>query len=189
MSDKYVIVSAPSCSGKTTIIHALIAKGLPLAFSVSATSRQPRINEINGEDYYFLSLKEFKNKIANNEFVEYEEVYPGVYYGTLKNELEKIKSEGKVPIFDVDVKGGMRLKNIFCDNALSLFIKPPSIEDLEKRLRNRNTEDEEILKKRLKRANYELSMEPHFDYVIINDDLNRAIEEAYKIIKDFLDKN
>lgn len=186
MKEKYIIVSAPSGAGKTTIVQSLISKGLPLEFSISATSRPPRDNEINGKDYYFLNIDEFKNKIANNEFIEYEEVYPGLFYGTLKTEIDRIISDGKYPIFDVDVKGGIKLKNIFGENALAIFIKPPNLEELEKRLKNRNTENEETLTKRMERAKFELSMEPFFDVIIVNDDLERSINEAYDVVKNFL---
>ncbi|MFY9418345.1 MAG: guanylate kinase [Bacteroidales bacterium] len=189
MKEKYIIVSAPSGAGKTTIVQSLISKGLPLEFSISATSRPPRNNEINGKDYYFLNIDEFKNKIANNEFIEYEEVYPGLFYGTLKKEIDRIIADGKYPIFDVDVKGGLKLKNIFGENALAIFIKPPNIEELEKRLKNRNTENEETLKKRIERAKFELSMEPYFDVTIINEDLDKSINAAYDIVKDFLNKS
>lgn len=188
MKEKYIIVSAPSGAGKTTIVQSLISKGLPLKFSISATSRPPRNNEINGKDYYFLNIDEFKNKIANNEFIEYEEVYPGLFYGTLKTEIDRIIADGKYPIFDVDVKGGIKLKNIFGENALAIFIKPPNIEELEKRLKNRNTENEETLKKRIERAKFELSMEPYFDVTIINEDLDKSINAAYDFVKDFLNK-
>jgi guanylate kinase len=186
MKEKYIIVSAPSGAGKTTIVQSLINKGLPLELSISATTRPPRDYEINAKDYYFINIEEFRNKIANNEFIEYEEVYPGVLYGTLKKEIDRIISDGKYPIFDVDVKGGKKLKNIFGDNALAIFIKPPSIEELENRLKHRNSENEESLKKRLERAKFELSMEPFFDVIIINDDLEKSICEAYDIVKNFL---
>jgi guanylate kinase len=185
---KCVILSAPSGGGKTTIMQYLLNCNLDLEFSISACTRKKREKEIDGKDYYFLSVDEFKRKIENNEFVEWEEVYADNFYGTLKTEVERIWTNGKHVIFDVDVKGGVSLKKNFGDKALGIFIQPPSMEALEKRLRSRKTETEESLQKRLKKAEYELTYANKFDVVLINDDLNKACEEAKKIVSDFLTK-
>lgn len=185
---KFIIFSAPSGSGKTTIVKTLIEKGLPLGFSVSATSRSPRGGETDGTDYYFITADKFRKHIAEDAFIEYEEVYDNTYYGTLRSEVERINSAGKSVAFDVDVKGGLRLKEIFGEKALSLFIQPPSLEELEKRLRNRKTESEESIARRLNRAGFELSVANKFDVIIINDDLQKAISEAYDTIYSFLNK-
>ncbi len=184
---KVIILSAPSGAGKTTLAKYLLDKPeLKLKFSVSATTRGPREGETNGKDYYFLTLKDFKRKIENNEFVEWEEVYDGLYYGTLKSEIERIFSEGNNVLFDVDVKGGMNLKKYFGDNALSIFISPPSFNELKKRLENRHTETAESIRKRLERAKKELTYIDKFDRVVINDDIERAEKELYEIVKKFL---
>jgi len=184
---RYIILSAPSGSGKSTLVNHMMQKGLPLAFSISATSRAARKGEKHAEHYLFLTNEDFKARIANNEFVEWEEVYEGVHYGTLKSELERIFKLGKIPIFDVDVVGGVNLKKILGDDALSVFIKVSSIQELEKRLRNRATDSEESIKKRLDKAAYEMTFAPQFDQVIINDDLDTAVEETYAILKKFID--
>jgi len=186
MDGKLIIFSAPSGSGKTTIYKKLIAKGLPLEFSVSACSRPMRKGEIDGQDYYFLSVETFKKKIANDEFLEWEEVYAGSFYGTLKSELTRIWQDGKHVLFDLDVLGGVNIKKIFKEKALAIFIQPPSIEELENRLVNRSTETPETLKKRLDRAKMELSYAPEFDVCIINDNLDKAVEKAEKVILDFI---
>ena len=186
MEGKLIIFSAPSGSGKTTILKRLLAKGIPLEFSVSACSRPMRNGEVDGKDYYFLTVEEFKNKIANNEFLEWEEVYAGSFYGTLKSELTRIWQTGKHVVFDLDVLGGVNVKKIFKEKALALFILPPSVEELEKRLINRSTETPESLKKRLDRAKMELSYAPEFDVCIINDNLDVAIEKAEKAILNFI---
>lgn len=183
---KAIIFSAPSGAGKTTIVQALIQSGLPLGFSVSATSRSPRGQEQQGVDYCFFTAAEFKERIDRNEFVEWEEVYDGVFYGTLRSELERVWQAGKAIVFDVDVKGGVNLKKIFGDHALSIFIQPPSIEVLESRLRNRHTETEDNIRKRLDRARYELTFAPQFDCVVVNDDLNMAIKQAIEVVSAFL---
>ena len=183
---KAVIFSAPSGSGKTTIVHRLIDRGLPLGFSISATSRAPRANEENGKDYFFLSPGKFKNKADAGEFLEWEEVYENIFYGTLKSECERIWNRGKAVVFDVDVKGGVRLKEILGNNALSIFVKTPSLEVLEQRLRARKTETEEAIEKRLKRAEYELGFEKHFDIAIINNKLDEAVDEVWKEVSTFL---
>ena len=184
---KVIILSAPSGAGKTTLAkHLLNKKDLKLKFSVSATTRGPRKGEINGKDYYFLTNKDFEEKIKNNEFVEWEEVYSGIFYGTLKSEIERIFSEGYNVLFDVDVKGGLNLKKYFGDNALSVFVAPPSLNELKKRLENRQTETQESIMKRLARAKEELTYIDKFDKVVINDDINKAKEEIYGLVSSFL---
>ena len=186
MKGKLIIISAPSGSGKTTIVKEILASGLNIEFSVSAASRQPRINEVNGRDYYFLSVDEFKEKIEKDEFLEWEEVYPGSFYGTLKSELQRIWDKGNHVIFDVDVKGGINIKKYSPENALAIFIKAPSIEELEKRLRNRLTDNEETILKRVAKAEYELSFAPKFDKIVVNDNLEKAVKETYETIGAFI---
>lgn len=183
---KMIIVSAPSGAGKTTIVRALLKKFPQLEFSVSACSRAKRENEIDGKDYYFLSPEKFKAKINNNEFVEWEEVYKGSYYGTLKSELERIWSKGNHVIFDVDVKGGLNIKKQYPGRSLAVFVKPPDMETLQKRLENRGTETPDSLKKRLEKAVYEISYSMLFDYILVNDEINKAKNEAYDVIEKFL---
>lgn len=181
-----LILSAPSGSGKSTIIQYLLNKGLPLEFSISATTRAPRGNEKNGVEYYFYTVEEFKQKIANGEFLEFEEVYENRFYGTLKSECERIWSKGKVIVFDVDVAGGMRLKSLFGDKALSLFIQAPSIEVLRQRLEGRKTDSPEEIQKRIDKAAYEMQFANKFDKIVINDDLTRACNDAEQLLTDFL---
>ncbi len=188
MNRKAIIFSAPSGSGKTTIIHRLLATEENLSFSVSACSRNMREGETNGKDYYFLSQEEFKEKISQNEFIEWEEVYGGNYYGTLKKEVDRLWLLGKSIVFDVDVLGGINLKKYFGDKALLIYIMPPSIEVLEQRLRLRHTESEESLQKRLLRSEKELSYASQFDAIVTNDNLNIAIEETKELVKKFLAK-
>lgn len=183
---KCVIFSAPSGAGKTTIVHALLNAGLGLEFSVSACSRDPRPNEVNGKDYHFLGIEGFKQKIAEGAFVEWEEVYTNNFYGTLKTEIERIWNNGNAVIFDVDVIGGLNLKKIFGDNALAVFVQPPSYEELEKRLRYRSTETEEKIQQRMNKARTELSSAPEFDVILVNDDLGKAIDKATKLVTDFI---
>lgn len=185
---KAVIFSAPSGSGKSTIVHALLEKGLPLEFSISATSRAPRGNEKHGVDYYFLGVEGFKKCIENKELLEWEEVYSNQFYGTLKSETNRIWSENKAVIFDVDVYGGLNLKKHFRDKALTVFVMPPSIEELENRLKGRNTENHEKIKMRLAKAKEELAQKDPFDVIILNDDLQKAIENAFNAVKEFLDR-
>jgi guanylate kinase len=185
---RLIIFSAPSGAGKTTIVHWLMKQVPNLAFSISATSRKKRKDETDGKDYYFLSVDEFKKKIRNNEFVEWEEVYENQYYGTLISEVERLRNEGKNVVFDVDVKGGMNIKRLYGDNAISIFIMPPSIEELEMRLRKRNTDDEESIRKRVKKAGYELQYSRHFDVVIVNDDLEKAKQQTLKVVNEFINK-
>lgn len=185
---KLVIFSAPSGSGKSTIIQSLLNRDLNLSFSISATSRAPRGTEKNGVEYYFISPEEFRQRIANGEFLEYEEVYAGKFYGTLKSEVERILNSGRNVIFDVDVVGGLNIKKYYGDQALALFIQPPSIEELEKRLKHRATDAPEVIASRVAKAEYELSFAPRFDHIIVNDILEKAQEEAYQTIRQFLDK-
>lgn len=184
--NKMIILSAPSGSGKSTIIQYLLQKGFPLEFSISATTRSPRGSEKNGVEYYFYSVDEFKQKIQNNEFVEYEEVYENRFYGTLKAECDRIWQKGNVIVFDVDVAGGMRLKKLFGDKALSLFIKAPSVEVLRKRLEGRKTDSAEEIQKRLDKAAYEMQFADKFDKIVVNDDLTRACCDAERLLIDFL---
>ena len=188
MSDgKLIVFSAPSGSGKTTIVRYLLAQDeLKLDFSISATSREPRGTEQNGKDYYFLSLKEFKNKIKNDEFLEWEEVYRDNFYGTLKSEVERIWAEGKNVIFDIDVVGGLDIKQIYPEKTLAVFVKPPSIEELKIRLKKRKTESEDKISMRVAKASIELATAPQFDHIIVNNDLNTALEEAYTLVADFV---
>nr|NQU92164.1 guanylate kinase [Bacteroidota bacterium] len=186
MNGKMIIISAPSGSGKTTIVKEILASDLKLKFSISACSREPRQIEKNGRDYYFMTPAEFQIKIKNDEFVEWEEVYPGNYYGTLKSEVQRIWNEGCHAIFDVDVQGGVSIKTLFPNNSLSIFIQPPSVAELEQRLRNRSTESEESLKKRVEKAVYELSFSPKFDLLVVNDKLEDAVKTTYQAIKEFL---
>ena len=183
---KLVIFSAPSGSGKTTIVKQLLKRFPQFEFSISATSRQPRGQEQNGVDYHFMSNEEFKERVARGEFVEWEEVYAGTCYGTLKSEMERIWAKGNVIIFDVDVMGGINLKKLFGEDACSMFIMPPSVEELERRLRGRGTDSEEVIQKRIAKAEFELSKAPEFDHIIVNDVLDDAVEEATTIISNFL---
>lgn len=183
---KLVIFSAPSGSGKTTLVHRLLPDFPELQFSISATSRKKRDGETDGKDYYFLSAEKFKELRDRGEFLEWEEVYADQFYGTLRSELDRIWNMGKHVIFDVDVKGGVNIKKAFPESSLSIFIQPPSIEELKNRLTKRGTETEETLRKRLNRAEEELSYAPLFDKVIINDDLEKAVAETAEVIRNFL---
>lgn len=188
MAGKLIIFSAPSGSGKSTIISYLLKQDLNLHFSISATSRAPRGAEQDGVEYYFLSPEEFRRRIANDEFLEYEEVYIDKYYGTLKSEVERILSEGKNVIFDVDVVGGCNIKKYYGDRALSVFIQPPCIAELRKRLEGRATDKPEVIECRIAKAEYELSFAGRFDVIIINDRLEKAQAEAEEVIRDFINK-
>jgi guanylate kinase len=183
---KCIIFSAPSGAGKTTIVHRLIKEIPLLSFSVSACSREARPNEKQGVDYYFLSIDEFKSKIANNEFIEWEEVYANNYYGTLTSEIEKIWKENKSVIFDVDVIGGLNLKNYFGEKAIAIFVQPPSMEILEERLRFRKTETEEKIQMRIQKATIEMKHATEFDYILVNNDLEIAIKEIKEVVLNFL---
>ena len=186
MAGKLVILSAPSGAGKTTIVHALLNADLGLEFSVSACSRPIRGNEEDGKDYYFLGIEEFKQKIDEDAFLEWEEVYNDHYYGTLFSEVERIWAKGNHVIFDVDVYGGLSIKKTYKNKALAIFVMPPSIEVLKDRLRTRSTDSEENIAKRIDKAKLEISKAKEFDVVIVNDDLQLAIAEAKTIISDFL---
>lgn len=183
---KCIIFSAPSGAGKTTIVHHLLKQNLGLEFSISACSRDPRPNERDGIDYHFLGIEGFKQKIEAEAFVEWEEVYAGNYYGTLKSEIEKIWEKGNTVIFDVDVIGGLNLKKIFKENALAVFVQPPSYEELERRLRHRSTETEDKIQQRMAKARTELEFSKDFDIVLTNDNLKKACQEAENFITKFI---
>ena len=187
MAGKLVIFSAPSGSGKSTIINYLLTQNLNLHFSISATSRSPRGNEKDGVEYYFLTPEQFRAKINEGEFLEYEEVYTDKFYGTLKSEVERILNEGNNVVFDVDVVGGCNIKNYYGDKALSIFIQPPSIEALRDRLVGRGTDSMDVIENRLTKASFEMSFASKFDKVIINDNLENAKTETLQFIKAFLD--
>ncbi|WP_317164154.1 MULTISPECIES: guanylate kinase [Apibacter] len=187
MEGKLIIFSAPSGAGKTTIVQYLLSIFPEISFSISCTTRPKRENEVDGKDYYFLTEEQFQEKIKNNEFIEYEEVYKGRYYGTLHSEIERLWNQGKHVIFDIDVRGGLNLKKQFKDRALAIFIAPPSLKDLEERLKNRNTENLESLLTRIQKADEELSFAKDFDAVIINDNLEKAQNKAKTLVKNFLD--
>lgn len=189
LEGKLIIFSAPSGAGKTTIVKYLLTIFPEIAFSISCTTRPKREFEVNGKDYYFLTEKEFKEKIKNNEFIEYEEVYEGRFYGTLHSEIERLWNQGKHVIFDIDVKGGLNLKKQFKERALAIFIAPPSLKDLEERLKNRNTENSDSLLARIEKADEELSFAKDFDVVIINDNLEKAQNKAKTLVKNFLEIN
>ena len=187
MRGKCLIFSAPSGSGKSTIVQWLLQHPeLKMVFSISATSRAPRGTEKNGVEYFFLSADEFRARIANDEFLEYEEVYSGCFYGTLKEQVEKRLNEGMNVVFDVDVVGGCNIKKYYGEQALSMFIQPPSIQELERRLKNRGTDSDEMIAKRVAKASYELTFAPKFDVVIVNDNLEEAQQKALSTIKEFL---
>lgn len=184
---KILIITAPSGAGKTSITHYLLNKYADrLAFSISAATRKPRGQEKSGVDYYFMSEEEFTNKIQHEEFVEWEMVYEGKYYGTLKAELNRIWSEGKVPVLDIDVKGAIHVQQQYPETTLSIFIEPPSVEELKRRLMSRGTESEDSLNARVNKASYEISFKSHFNKVIVNADLAKACQEAEAIVVDFL---
>ena len=186
--NKILIITAPSGAGKTSITKYLMNKFPVLTFSVSAATRQARGTESNGVDYYFISGEEFKHKIQNNEFVEWEMVYEGKYYGTLKAELQRIWEQGKIPVLDIDVKGAIHVQQQFNEGTLSLFIEPPSVNDLKTRLESRGTESKESLAARLNKASYELSFKEQFDKTVVNADLQTACIDAEKIVIDFLNR-
>lgn len=188
MKGKMLIVSAPSGSGKSTIVNWLMKEHpeLRLYFSISCTSRAPRGEEKDGVEYFFLTPEAFKEKIANEEFLEYEEVYENRFYGTLKAQVERQREAGQNVVFDVDVKGGVNIKNHYGDEALSLFIQPPSVEELRRRLEHRGTDTPEAIEQRLAKAGYEMTFAPQFDHVIVNDDLEKAKQETLRIVSDFL---
>lgn len=188
MKGKMLIVSAPSGSGKSTIVNWLMQEHpeLRLYFSISCTSRAPRGTEQNGVEYFFLTPEEFKTKIQNDEFLEYEEVYENRFYGTLKQQVERQREDGQNVVFDVDVKGGVNIKKYYGDAALSLFIQPPSVDELRRRLEGRGTDSAEAIAERLAKAEYELTFAPQFDKVIINDDLDTAKQQTLEVVEEFL---
>lgn len=188
MAGKLIIFSAPSGSGKSTIINHLLTEGLRLRFSISATSRAPRGTERHGVEYYFLSPEEFRRRIADGEFLEYEEVYPDKFYGTLRSEVERILGEGDNVIFDVDVVGGCNIKQQYGDRALSIFVQPPSVGELRRRLEGRGTDAPEVIESRIAKAEYELSFAERFDVIIINDRLEQAQAEVVEVVRNFLEK-
>ncbi|HLU81213.1 MAG TPA: guanylate kinase [Flavobacteriaceae bacterium] len=184
---KLIVFSAPSGSGKTTIVqHLLKQEELNLGFSISATSRKPRPDEVDGKDYYFMSLKEFKKHIKNGDFLEWEEVYRDNFYGTLKSEVERIWDMGKHVVFDIDVVGGLDIKKIYPERTLAVFVQPPSIEELKIRLKKRKTETEERINMRVAKASIEMATAPQFDFTILNNNREEALKEAYKLVEDFL---
>ena len=185
---KLIIFSAPSGSGKSTIINHLLQQGLNLAFSISATSRPPRGTERDGVEYFFLTPDEFRERIARGEFLEYEEVYPGRFYGTLKSQVEKQLAAGQNVVFDVDVVGGCNIKKYYGERALSVFIQPPSVEELRRRLVGRGTDAPEVIEDRVAKAEYELGFAPQFDVVVVNDNLEEAQQRAYDVIRNFLNR-
>ena len=186
MKGRLVIVSAPSGAGKTTIVNHLLEHGLDLEFSVSATTRPPRGNEKNGKEYWFLSPEEFRKRVENKEFAEWEEGYKGHCYGTLKSEIERIRKAGRNVIFDVDVKGGVNLKKLYGSEAISVFIMPPSVSELERRLLGRATDDMERIKIRIEKAREEINLAGMFDHIVVNDDLAFAKMEVLRIVSSFL---
>lgn len=186
---KLIIFSAPSGAGKSTIVRYMLQQDLNLQFSVSATSRLPRGEEKDGVEYFFLTPQEFKERIAKGDFLEYEEVYPDKFYGTLKSEVDRILAEGKNVVFDIDCIGGLNVKKIYGDRALSIFVMPPSVQALRERLEKRGTDSPEIIEGRLAKAEYEMSFASRFDRIILNDDFDRAKEEAYKAIKNFINNS
>jgi guanylate kinase len=188
MKGKLIIISAPSGTGKSTIINELIKDdSLKLEFSISATTREPRKGEIDGVNYYFMSVDEFKESIKNDDFAEYQEVYPGRFYGTLKKEIQRIMDDGRNVILDIDVLGGMNVKRIYGSDSMSIFILPPSIDVLKQRLISRGTDSIEEINKRVQKSSFELSFAPKFDKTVVNDDLSTAVEKTRSIIKAYID--
>ncbi|AFU68550.1 guanylate kinase Gmk [Psychroflexus torquis ATCC 700755] len=184
---KLIVFSAPSGSGKTTIVRHLLSKeDLNLEFSISATSRSPREDEIDGKDYYFMDLKAFKSYIKNDDFLEWEEVYRDNFYGTLNSEIDRIWAMGKHVVFDIDVVGGLDIKRIYPTQTLAVFVEPPSIEELKIRLKKRKTESEDRIAMRVAKASIEMATAPQFDHIIVNEDLDKALDEAYHLVKDFI---
>ncbi|MFA6793905.1 MAG: guanylate kinase [Proteiniphilum sp.] len=183
---KLIIFSAPSGAGKSTLVRYLLAQGLDLRFSISATSRLPRGDEKNGVEYFFLTPAEFRKRIANNEFLEYEEVYTDKFYGTLKSEVDRILEKGSNVVFDVDCIGGLNIKKYYGRQALSIFVMPPSVEVLRERLEKRGTDTPQVIENRLAKAEYEMSFAPQFDVVVCNDDFDRAKEETVKLVTQFI---
>lgn len=187
-SGKIIVFTAPSGAGKSTIVRYLLENNDNLDFSISATTRKPRKDEVDGKSYYFLSNKEFQDKIRNDEFIEYEEVYEDVFYGSLKSEIDRIWNNGQTAIFDIDVEGAVEIKKLYQDQVLTIFVKAPSFEILKERLRNRNTESEESYQKRVQKATREMKYEPYFDVTLYNDQLAVTLQEAEEIVSEFLNK-
>jgi guanylate kinase len=183
---KLIIFSAPSGAGKSTLVRYLLSQGWNIRFSISATSRLPRGEERNGVEYYFLTPDEFRERIADNEFLEYEEVYTDTFYGTLKSEVDRILAEGKNVVFDVDCVGGLSIKKIYGEQALSIFVMPPSVEVLRERLEKRGTDSPQVIENRLAKAEYEMSFAPQFDAVVCNDDYDKAKTEILQLVSDFI---
>lgn len=186
-NNKIIIITAPSGAGKTSITRFLLKEFPQLAFSVSAATRSGRANEKNGVDYYFISEDDFTRKIQHNEFVEWEMVYEGKYYGTLKSELERIWNKQQVPVLDIDVKGAIHVQQQYPDTTLSIFVEPPSVDELKRRLSSRGTETEESLQARVNKASYEISFKHHFHKIILNDNLERACKQAKEVVQQFLE--
>ncbi len=185
---KVLIISAPSGAGKSTLVSYLLSSGMPLLFSVSATSRKPRGNEADGREYYFITAGEFRRRIKRDEFIEWQEVYRNHYYGTLRQEIDRIRSEGRIPLFDVDVQGGINLKKIFGHHALSIFVMPPSVQELGRRLMLRGTDSPEKIAMRVEKAASEILLAEHFDTIIINDNLEKACIAVANVVREFIDR-
>jgi len=185
---KVLIISAPSGAGKSTLVSYLLSSGMPLLFSVSATSRKPRGNEADGREYYFITAGEFRRRIKRDEFIEWQEVYRNHYYGTLRQEIDRIRREGRIPLFDVDVQGGITLKKIFGHHALSIFVMPPSVEELGRRLMLRGTDSPEKIAMRVEKAASEILLAEHFDTIIINDNLEKACIAVANVVREFIDR-
>ncbi|HNT92942.1 MAG: guanylate kinase [Bacteroidales bacterium] len=185
---KVLIISAPSGAGKSTLVSYLLSSGMPLLFSVSATSRKPRGNEADGREYYFITAGEFRRRIKRDEFIEWQEVYRNHYYGTLRQEIDRIRREGRIPLFDVDVQGGINLKKIFGHHALSIFVMPPSVEELGRRLMLRGTDSPEKIAMRVEKAASEILLAEHFDTIIINDNLEKACIAVANVVREFIDR-
>ncbi len=188
MTEKVIIISAPSGAGKTTVVKHLLKKFPQFEFSISACNRNKRENEVNGIDYFFISTDEFRNKTINNEFIEWEEVYENCFYGTLRSEIQRIWLKGNIVVFDVDVKGGINLKRVFGNKALSIFISPPDLKTLEQRLKKRSTEDEKSIEKRVAKASLEMQFADSFDKILINNDLKETLVTAEKWIEEWIEK-